>query len=62
MTAERKRDRYLSPRAVAEQLDVSVRTVRRWLSSGELRHYRLGGQIRIAQADLEAFLYRHRSG
>jgi excisionase family DNA binding protein len=46
--------------AVAEALDVSSRTVRRWIASGALAVHRLGGAVRIAEADLKAFLALHR--
>lgn len=46
--------------AVAEMLDVSVRTVRRWSVRGELIAHQIGGVVRIAEADLENFLARHR--
>ena len=48
--------------AVAEMLDVSVRTVRRWSVRGELIAHQIGGVVRVAQADLENFLARHRLG
>ena len=36
-------DRLLRVEQVAERLDISVETVRRWLRSGHLRGVRLGG-------------------
>ena len=41
---------------VAETLQVSPRTVRRWIDAGSLQHYKLGRQIRIAERDLRLFL------
>jgi excisionase family DNA binding protein len=41
---------------VAECLNVSTRTVRRWIKRGELIAHRLGGVVRIAESDLRAFL------
>lgn len=51
----------LSIRQAAERLSVSESLVRAWCRSGALAHVRLGGPgrrgvIRIAPADLEAFL------
>jgi excisionase family DNA binding protein len=45
---------------VAECLNVSTRTVRRWIKRGELIAHRPGGVVRIAESDLGAFLARYR--
>jgi excisionase family DNA binding protein len=45
---------------VAEHLSVAVRTIRRWIKTGDLVVHRVGGVVRIAEADLEAFLALHR--
>ena len=50
----------LTVEQIAERLSVSTRTVRRWISDGELVAYRLGRAVRIDEPDLEAFLARHR--
>jgi excisionase family DNA binding protein len=43
--------------AAAEQLGVCTRTIRRWISEGELRAYRVGPRIlRVDQADLDKLL------
>ncbi len=47
--------RYYSIQAVAEALDVSERTVRRWIANGDLVAHRLAG-VRIADVDLRSFL------
>jgi excisionase family DNA binding protein len=41
---------------VAELLEVSTRTVQRWIESGKLVAHRLGGVVRISKADLDCFL------
>ncbi|CAO3424258.1 helix-turn-helix domain-containing protein [Azospirillum endophyticum] len=41
---------------VADRLQVSIKTVRRWIVSGDLPTVRLGRQIRIQQKDLDIFL------
>jgi excisionase family DNA binding protein len=46
---------------IADRLDVSPRTVRRWIERGDLVVHRLGGVVRIAESDLRAFLAAHRS-
>lgn len=45
---------------VAQMLGVSTRSVRRWIERGELVVHRLGGALRISDADLKAFLALHR--
>lgn len=53
---------YLTVAQVAERLGVSVRTVKRWLEDGRLRHVRLpGGGIRVAVAELEQVLHGGRT-
>ena len=47
---------------IAERLDVCERTVRRWIDEGLLRVHRFGRTVRIAEADLAAFLAMHRAG
>jgi len=42
--------------AIAQRLDVSEKSVRRFIERGLLRAYKVGGQIRIAEEDLMAFL------
>jgi excisionase family DNA binding protein len=45
-----------SIQAVALRLDVSEKSVRRYIKRGLLRAYKIGGQIRIADEDLMALL------
>jgi len=45
---------------VAECLNVSTRTVRRWIDRRLLVAHRLGGSLRIAEADVRLFLALHR--
>jgi len=49
---------YMKPPQVARALGVSVRTVRRWLSSGQLPSARIGGTRLVAIADIERLLSR----
>jgi excisionase family DNA binding protein len=46
----------LSPRDVADQLQVSLRTVRRLIKSGKIKILRIRGSIRITPAALDAYL------
>ena len=54
--------RYYTIQEVAELLNVSHRTVRRWIANGDLIAHRVGGVVRIAEDDLRAFLALHRGG
>jgi excisionase family DNA binding protein len=45
---------------VADFLGVSERSVRRWIKSGDLPAHRFGGAVRIAEADLRAYVATHR--
>jgi len=46
----------LTPKQVASILNVSMRTVYRWLQLGYLTAFKLGEQWRIDPKDLEVFL------
>ena len=54
--------RLLSVEGVALELQVSTKTVRRWIGAGLLAHHRLGRQIRIDEHDVRAFLAGTRKG
>ena len=54
--------KYHKITAVAQALDVSTRTVRRWIQSDGLVAHRVGGVVRIGEADLRIFLALHRDG
>ena len=52
--------RLLSIETVAAILDVSPKSVRRWIAAGLLPVHRLGRQIRISEPDLAAYIARSR--
>ena len=54
--------RLYTVRDTATYAQTSEKTVRRWLNSGMLPFHRLGRQIRIAEADLLAFMAERRQG
>jgi excisionase family DNA binding protein len=45
---------------IAECLDVSTRTVRRWIEQGLLVAHKIGGLVRISDRDFQAFLATYR--
>lgn len=55
-------DSLLTVGDVARRLQVSQKTVRRWIEGGELAVHRLGRQLRISPPDLDTFLRVRRSG
>jgi excisionase family DNA binding protein len=55
-TASHRLPRLCTVSDTAVYAQVSQKTVRRWLAAGMLPFHRLGRQIRIAEADLLAFL------
>ncbi len=46
----------------AEHLQVSTKSVRRWIESGELVAHRIGRQLRISWSDLQDFVRMRRIG
>ena len=44
---------------VAEQCQTSLRTVRRWIATGQLPVIRLGRAVRVRPEALEMFLNKH---
>lgn len=50
------RPQYLSQQALAEELGVSVRTIRRRIADGSLPGYRVGSRIRVRAADAAGLL------
>lgn len=61
MTRPSALEKLLSIIKVADTLNVSEKTVRRWIERRELVAYRLGHQWRIAPKDLEIFLRLRRT-
>jgi excisionase family DNA binding protein len=53
---------FLTVAAVAEELDVSIRTVQRWIERDHLPAVRLpGGRLRVARRDLDEALAQWRT-
>jgi excisionase family DNA binding protein len=47
-------DETLTPRQLAEELGVTVRTVQRWVADGRLPATRVGGRVRLSRSSLGA--------
>lgn len=47
---------YITPEAIANELDITAKTVRDWLRSGELVGVKVGSSWRIHQKDFERYL------
>ena len=45
-------DEALTPRQVADELGVTVRTVQRWVADGRLPATRVGGRVRVSRSSL----------
>ena len=58
----RRAPRFFTIAEIAESLDVSTRTVRRWIKSRALPAHHLGGIVRISEADFVTFLAVRRGG
>jgi excisionase family DNA binding protein len=56
------RDRLLSVRQVAERLGVCTRTIYELIDRGELPHIRISNAIRVAPADVAAYVAANRVG
>jgi excisionase family DNA binding protein len=49
-------EEFLTLKDVADRLKVSVKTVRRWVKSGQLRGIRAGKQWRVPESAIEEFV------
>jgi len=49
-------ENYLTPEQVAERLQLSIITVKRWLTAGKLPGYKVGRQWRISEQELEEWI------
>ncbi len=45
---------------VAQRLQVSIKTIERWMASGDLPVHRFGKSVRISTADFRAFVDKTR--
>lgn len=52
--------KFYTIQQVADCVEASTRTVRRWIDDGLLIAHKINGLVRISEADFEAFLAAHR--
>ena len=55
-----KAPKFYTIEQIAECVDSSTRTVRRWIEKKLLVAHRINGLVRISEADFQAFLAAHR--
>ncbi len=53
---------YFTVEDIAEQLGVSVDTVRNWIKQGKLEAYKVGRDYRISREQFEKFMEERRTG
>ncbi len=53
---------YFTVEDIAEQLGVSVDTVRNWIKQGKLDAYKVGRDYRISREQFEKFMEERRTG
>jgi excisionase family DNA binding protein len=53
--------RFFTMEQVADHLNLSKRSVQRFITGGLLPVHRFGGAVRISEADLRAFIAIHRA-
>ena len=56
----RQTQQFYTVAQIAELLDVSQRSVRRWVDRGELVAHRFGRNLRVSGGDFDTFLIRRR--
>ena len=52
----------LSPAKIAEELDVSTRTIEKLINAGDLPGFRVGRQMRVRRTDLDAYITANATG
>lgn len=57
--AKQMTEKLLTPSEVAKRLNVTLRTVQRWISEGLLSSYKIGKTRRVSEEQLKQFLERY---
>lgn len=60
MTKKPTDPEFLNVAEVAQALHVGVKLVRRKIAAGEIPHHRFGRHVRVARADLDAYVAKCR--
>ena len=56
------KERLMTIQEVAEYLQCSVSTLRRWVRRGKVPHYRMGKMVRFRRSELDAWLIAFQEG
>ena len=56
MTTVAERPRFFTPKTLADELQLSERTVRQMLADGTIPSYKVGGARRVSHIDLDEYL------
>lgn len=62
LTIETQREAFFTPDSLASYLQVSDRMIRKWVSEGRLRSYKLDGCRRFDPGDVDSFVAQFRDG
>lgn len=54
-------EKYYTKNEVAENLNISIRTIERYIRSGELKALKIGKYTRIEENDLKEFLLQRKN-
>jgi excisionase family DNA binding protein len=53
-------EKLLTPKQLSEILQVSRGVIYKWIYMGFIPHYKLGGQVRFKERDIEAWLNKRK--
>jgi excisionase family DNA binding protein len=51
---------YLKPKHLAKMFGVTGRTVKTWVSTGQVPHYKIGRSVFFAQKEIDRMMARNR--
>ncbi len=52
--------RLMSYEEAADELGISIHTMRSWVSAGKITFVKLGSRVMFLRKDLESFILKHR--
>ena len=53
-------DNLMSYEEAADELGISIHTMRSWVSAGRITFVKLGSRVMFLRKDLESFIQKHR--